>query len=146
MKKISFLTIVLLLTALVGMAQSRNINLTIGVTGPGGTPKPDASITLMQTDYALSYGNIHLNADGQLRIKVYPGNHRLTATLAGYNDGVMDFNVQNDTTVTLQLTEENTVPFSLQTTIAHNAVTCKKMFIDSGTLRPRVSIMREPKK
>ena len=123
MKKITFLTLALLLTAMATMAQSRNINLTIGVTGPGGTPQPNASVTLMHTDYALSYGNINLNEQGQAKLKVYAGNHRLTASLAGYNDGVMDFNVQNDTTVTLQLTEENTVPFSLQTSVLHNAVT-----------------------
>ena len=123
MKKITFLTLALLLTALAAMAQSRNINLTIGVTAASGEPLPTAEVTLMQTDYSLSYGTIHLNEQGQARLKVYAGNHRLSATLLGFNDGEVEFNVQNDTTVILQLAEENTLPFSLQTTIVHNAVT-----------------------
>lgn len=123
MKKITFLTLALLLTAVVVMAQSRDFNLTIGVTAPGGVPLPAAAVTLMQTDYSLSYGTIRLNEQGQAKIKVYAGNHQLSATLAGYDDGAVDFNVQSDTTVILQLAEENTLPFSLQTTIVHNAVT-----------------------
>ncbi len=123
MKKITFLTLALLLTAVVAMAQSRDFNLTIGVTAPGGVPLPAAAVTLMQTDYSLSYGTIRLNEQGQAKIKVYAGNHQLSATLAGYDDGAVDFNVQSDTTVILQLAEENTLPFSLQTTIVHNAVT-----------------------
>lgn len=123
MKKLTFLTLALLLTALAGWAQSRTINLTIGVTAPGGTPLPSAEVTLMQTDYSLSYGTIHLNEQGQAKLKVYAGNHQLSAKLAGYDDGAVIFNVQNDTTVILQLAELNTLPFSLQTTIVHNAVT-----------------------
>ena len=117
MKKITFLTLALLLTAVVAMAQSRDFNLTIGVTAPGGAPLPAAAVTLMQTDYSLSYGTIRLNEQGQAKIKVYAGNHQLSATLAGYDDGAVDFNVQSDTTVILQLAEENTLPFSLQTTL-----------------------------
>ncbi|MBR1475015.1 MAG: choice-of-anchor J domain-containing protein [Muribaculaceae bacterium] len=122
MKKFTLLLLSCLMSV-VTMAQSRNINLTIGVTGPGSVPLPQAAVTLMQTDYSLSYGTLRLNDQGQLRIKVYPGNHRLSASLAGYNDGMMEFNVASDTTVTLQLQEENTLPFSLQTSVVHNAVT-----------------------
>ena len=77
----------------------------------------------MQTDYSLSYGTLRLNAAGQVKLKVYAGNHRLSASLAGYNDAAVDFNVTADTTVVLQLTEENTLPFSLQTQVVHNSVT-----------------------
>ncbi len=123
MKKFTLMTLLLMLTAMAGMAQSRNINLTIGITGPGDTPLPDATVALMHTDYSLSYGTLRLNAEGQVKIKVYAGNHRLSASLAGYNDAAVDFNVTADTTVVLQLTEENTLPFSLQTTVVHNSVT-----------------------
>ena len=123
MKKFTLTTLLLLLTVIAGVAQSRNINLTIGITGPGDTPLPDAAVTLMQTDYSLSYGNLRLNAAGQVKLKVYAGNHRLSASLAGYNDAAVDFNVTADTTVVLQLTEENTLPFSLQTQVVHNSVT-----------------------
>ncbi len=123
MKKFTLMTLLLMLTAMAGMAQSRNINLTIGITGPGDTPLPDATVSLMHTDYSLSYGTLRLNAEGQVKIKVYAGNHRLSASLAGYDDAAVDFNVTADTTVILQLTEENTLPFSLQTTVVHNSVT-----------------------
>lgn len=123
MKKFTLMTLLLVLTAMAGMAQSRNINLTIGITGPGDTPLPDAAVSLMHTDYSLSYGTLRLNAEGQVKIKVYAGNHRLSASLAGYDDAAVDFNVTADTTVILQLTEENTLPFSLQTTVVHNSVT-----------------------
>ncbi len=123
MKKFTLTTLLLLLTVIAGVAQSRNINLTIGITGPGDTPLPDAAVTLMQTDYSLSYGTLRLNAAGQVKLKVYAGNHRLSASLAGYNDAAVDFNVTADTTVVLQLTEENTLPFSLQTQVVHNSVT-----------------------
>jgi hypothetical protein len=123
MKKFTFLLLFCLLATVAGMAQSRNINLTIAVTGPGNEPLPQATVTLMQTDYSLSYGNLRLNTTGQLKIKVYPGNHRLSASLAGYDDASVDFMVTADTTVTLQLAEENTLPFSLQTSVVHNSVT-----------------------
>ena len=123
MKKFTFLLLFCLLATVAGMAQSRNINLTIAVTGPGNEPLPQATVILMQTDYSLSYGSLRLNTTGQLKIKVYPGNHRLSASLAGYDDASVDFMVTADTTVTLQLAEENTLPFSLQTSVVHNSVT-----------------------
>lgn len=104
-------------------AQIRNINLTIGVTGPGDIPLPNANVTLMHTDYALSYGTITLNANGECTIKVYPGNHRIEASMAGYNPASAEFMAVTDTTVILQLSEENTLPFSLQTTVQHNSET-----------------------
>ena len=122
MKKITSLLLVCL-TAVVVMAQTRNINLTVAITGPDGSPLPQATVTLMHTDYSLSYGTIQLDTQGQAKIKVYPGNHRLSATLAGYQDAQTDFMAQADTTVTLQLAEENTLPFSLQTSVVHNSVT-----------------------
>ena len=123
MKKFTLMALLLVLTAMAGMAQSRNINLTIGITGPGDVPLPNATVSLMQTDYSLSYGTLRLNEAGQVKLKVYAGNHRLSASLAGYNDASVDFHVTADTTVILQLTEENTLPFSLQTQVVHNSVT-----------------------
>lgn len=105
------------------IAQIRDINLTIGVTGPNDVPLPAANVTLMHTGYYLSYGTINLNANGQATIKVYAGNHRLDATLDGYLPATAEFEVKSDTIVTLQLSEENTLPFSLQTSVRHNSVT-----------------------
>ena len=124
MKHLNLFLIVLLCSlALSTAAQIRNVNLTIGVTGPNDVPLPTANVTLMHIDYALSYGTISLNANGLATIKVYPGNHKLEASLAGYNPASTEFEAIADTTVILQLTEENTLPFSLQTTVQHNSVT-----------------------
>lgn len=118
-----FLLFLLCSVTLPAAAQIRNINLTIGVTGPGDIPLPNANVTLMHTDYALSYGTISLNANGECTIKVYPGNHRIEASMAGYNPASTEFMAVTDTTVILQLSEENTLPFSLQTTVQHNSET-----------------------
>lgn len=123
MKRNLTLLAAIIILSLTAMAQSRNINLTISITGPGNTPLPNATVTLMQTDYSLSYGTIKLNSEGQAKIKVYAGNHKLGATMAGYNPAETTFSVTRDTTVTLQLSEENLLPFSLQTTVTHNSVT-----------------------
>ena len=86
MKRFNLLLLALsLLLVLPASAQKRDISLTIGVTGPDGAALPAATVSLTQSDYALSYGTIHLNAQGQVTIKVYAGNHRLDGAQAGYN-------------------------------------------------------------
>ena len=124
MKRFFTLALALLLT--VGMAvqaQKRDKNLTIAVTLPGGGPAPAATVALMHTGYSLSYGAITLNAQGMATVKVYAGEHRLDVSQPGYEDASATFDVQADTTVTLQLSEENTLPYSLQTMVFHNAQT-----------------------
>ena len=124
MKRLNLLLLALTLSlALPATAQKRDISLTIGVTGPDGNALPAASVSLQQSDYALSYGAIHLNAQGQVTIKVYAGNHQLDVSQAGYNPVTEHFMVSKDTTVAVQLSEENTLPFSLQTSVRHNATT-----------------------
>jgi len=67
-------------------AQKRNINLTIHVntnTGEGLNKQP---VSLMQSDFSLSYGNIQLNTSGTASVKVYPGNHHLSIIRKGFDE------------------------------------------------------------
>ena len=124
MKRFILIVLTLVLTAGIAVqAQKRDKNLTIAVTLPGGQPATAATVALTHTDYALSYGTIALNAQGSVTVKVYAGNHRIDVSQPGYVDASATVNVQADTTVTLELAEENTLPFSLQTTVLHNAHT-----------------------
>ena len=124
MKRFILIALTLVLTAgLTVQAQKRDKSLTITVTLPGGVPSTTATVALMHTDYALSYGNITLNAQGSAVVKVYAGKHRIDVSQPGYEDASTTVDVQSDTTVTVQLTEENTLPFSLLTTVLHNAHT-----------------------
>lgn len=95
MRIFKFFSVVVLLWAMVVpvAAQKRNINLTITVTGPSGEPVPTASVLLKQTDFALSYGTITLNEQGTAKLKVYAGNHSLTASAAGYSSVATTFAV-----------------------------------------------------
>lgn len=102
-------------------AQKRNINLTLTVTGPSGNPVPSASVVLKQTDYSLSYGNITLNEQGSAVVKVYAGNHSLSASAAGYSSASKTFVVSADTAVSIALDELVQRPYSLGAIVAHDA-------------------------
>ena len=119
-----FLTIMIALSvALPAVAQKRNINLTIAVKGPDGGVVNGAAVVLKQTDYALSYGNITLNEQGQALVKVYTGNHSLEASARGYDTVKETFNVTADTTVEVTLAEQTLTPYSLATSVVHNPLT-----------------------
>lgn len=102
------------------LAQKRNINLTISVTGPNGSHIIGTAITLKQTDYALSYGKITLDEQGTATLKVYAGNHQLDASAPGYDPASMKFTVNADTAVSLVLQEQTQLPYSLGANITHN--------------------------
>ncbi len=124
MKRLLLLALALLLTAGMALqAQKRDKSLTIAVSLPGGAPATAATVALMHTGYSLSYGSITLNAQGMATVKVYAGTHRLDVSQPGYADASQTFDVQADTTVSVQLTEETTLPYSLQTTVLHDAHT-----------------------
>ena len=122
MRIFKLFSVVLLLWAMVVpvAAQKCNINLTITVTGPSGAPVPTASVLLKQTDFALSYGTITLNEQGTAKLKVYAGNHSLTASAAGYSSVATTFAVTADTTVTIALAEQVQRPYSLGATVSHD--------------------------
>ena len=119
-----YLLFILALVVLLPIAaQKRDKALTIEVTAPGGVAVTDASINLIHSDYSLSYGTLTLNSEGRVTVKVYAGNHSLEVSKAGYLTATSSFAVTADTTVTVELEEENTLPFSLQTSVLHNAQT-----------------------
>lgn len=123
MRKFKLFMLLLLLVAVVipVAAQKRNINLTLTVTGPSGNPVPSASVVLKQTDYSLSYGNITLNEQGSAVVKVYAGNHSLSASAAGYSSASKTFVVSADTAVSIALDELVQRPYSLGAIVAHDA-------------------------
>lgn len=122
MRKFKLFTLLLLLVAVVmpAAAQKRNINLTLTVTGPSGNPVPSASVVLKQTDYSLSYGNITLNEQGSAVVKVYAGNHSLSASAAGYSSVSKTFAVSADTAVSIALDELVQRPYSLGAIVTHD--------------------------
>ena len=60
------------------MAQSRDKSLTITVTTDTGDNLEGQEVTLVQTDYSLSYGTLTLDAQGTCQVKVYAGAHELS--------------------------------------------------------------------
>lgn len=117
-------TILLIALAIVpAVAQKRDVNLTISVTGPNGTAIKGVAVTLKQTDYAVSYGSITLNEQGSATVKVYKGNHSLEAQALGYSSVKKEFNVTADTTVSVTLGEQTVTPYSLGAQVTHNPLT-----------------------
>ena len=126
MKKAFLLSIMLLLTTIGISAQSRNKQLTIQVTSVEGDDLTGQPITLIQTDYEVSYGQLKLDAEGQCLVKVYAGNHHLTIDREGFTTLEQDFTVGEDATehtVSVTLTEKTRQPYALTATILHDAYT-----------------------
>lgn len=125
MRKLHILSVLLLLVAVAfpSLAQKRDKNLTISVVGPSGAPLPSANVVLKQTDYSLSYGTITLNDQGTATLKVYAGNHSLTATASGYSSASSEFGVAADTAVTIALQEQVQRPYSLGALVHHDSQT-----------------------
>ena len=128
MKQLFYTILFLLLPALTINAQQRNKKLTIQVTSVEGDYLNGQSLTLMQTDYQVSYGTLTLNADGQCSLNVYAGNHTLTIDRKGFNPVAYDFAVEeteSEKTVQVELTEKTRQPFALKTETDHDVMTGK---------------------
>ncbi|MBQ9203644.1 MAG: choice-of-anchor J domain-containing protein [Prevotella sp.] len=113
----------LLLLPAMAIAQSRSTHLTIQVSSVDGDNLNGQSITLMQTDYQVSYGQLTLNAEGQHSLNVYPGNHNLSIRRDGFNPLSYDFTVgenEAEKTVAVTLTEQTRAPFALVSKLDHN--------------------------
>lgn len=120
-------TVLLLLTAWVlafpVIAQERTTRLTIQVTSVEGDNLNGQKVTLMQTDYQVSYGTLTLNAEGMCVLNVYTGNHQLQIEREGFNLLQYDFNVaetESEKTVNVTLLEKTRQPFALKTEVTHN--------------------------
>ena len=94
-KKAIYLLTALMMTlsAAFASAQERSVSLTITVGTEISDNLEGQPVSLMQTDYSLSYPSLTLNAEGTCTVKVYPGNHRLTVERSGYDTAVKEFSV-----------------------------------------------------
>ncbi len=120
------LSLLLAAITIPAIAQNRDKTLTISVTTDTGDNLQGQVVTLMQTDYSLSYGTLKLDADGQCTVRIYGGNHEVTVDRDGYEKATATFNVAADATeyaVTLHLTEQTKTPFALEAQAIHNAYT-----------------------
>ena len=104
-------------------AQERNKQLTIEVTSVEGDNLSGQLLSLMQTDFQVSYGTLKLDAQGKCSLKVFAGNHQLTIARDGFDIVKEDFNIEEseDTkTVSVRLTEKTRQPFALKASVSHD--------------------------
>lgn len=126
MRKSFLLSLLALLAALPLSAQTRNKVLNIVVTTATGEDLTGQAVTLVQSDYQLTYSNVKLNAEGKATVKVYAGNHHISVARSGYNTAEKDFTIADTdeaSEVTLTLSEKTRTPFALTATLQHNAYT-----------------------
>jgi hypothetical protein len=105
------------------LSQSRSTQLTIRVASVVGDDLSGQKVTLMQTDFQVSYGTLTLDAQGTCALKVYPGNHSLTVERDGFNLLTHDFLVaegETEKTVEVTLTERTRTPFALKAEVTHD--------------------------
>ena len=108
-------------------AQQRNKQLTIEVTSVENDDLAGQPLTLTQTDYEVSYGQLKLDGDGRCSLKVYAGNHRLTIDREGFDRLEHEFEVSETATgttvVSVTLKEKTRQPYALAATVTHDALT-----------------------
>ncbi len=104
-------------------AQNRDKNLTIAVTTTTHESLKGQAIGLTQTDYAVGYGTLTLDANGRCSVKVYAGPHKLTVSRSGYQTAEQTFTVSRDTTVNVTLKELVTKPYALDAKVSHDIMT-----------------------
>ena len=121
MRKIVLMITLLVCTAL--LAQTRDKTLNIEVTTSTNDNLEGQVVTLQQTDYQVSYGSLVLDAEGCLTVRVYAGHHSLRVNREGYEEKTVQFDVQIDTTVVVQLAEKTQAPYALSAVHNHNAYT-----------------------
>lgn len=125
--KAIILLLLAVLFSLSSTAQQRNKQLTIQVTSVEGDNLKGQPLTLLQTDYEVSYGQLKLDAEGRCSLKVYAGMHRLTIDREGFNLLEQDFEVSETATeptvVSVTLTEKTRQPYALTATVMHDALT-----------------------
>ena len=100
MKKNLFITLLLVLIALPTMAQKRDRQLTVSVTIDTGESLKGQQVSLVQTDYSLTYEKLTLDEQGRCTVKVYSGNHHIKVERDGYNTAEKDFLVSTDEATT----------------------------------------------
>lgn len=117
------LTLLLLLSVTTAWAQKRELNLEIHVTAATGESLEGQAVTCTQTDYAVNYETVYLDAEGTATLKIYAGNHRVSVSRAGFGEATQTFNATADTRIDLTLVEDTRKPFALTTEVAHDPFT-----------------------
>ena len=116
-----------MLFSLSSMAQQRNKQLTIQVTSVENDDLKGQTLTLIQTDYEVSYGQLKLDAEGRCSLKVYAGMHRLTIDREGFELLEHDFEVSETATeptvISVMLKENTRQPYALTVNVMHDAIT-----------------------
>ena len=125
--------------AVFGQTRNRTVNIVVNVgTGELLTGQP---VTLVHTDYGLTYSGVTLDADGKCTVKVYEGPHHVSVSRDGYQTAESDFTVDasNDgLTVTLDLLEKVRTPYALQAKLEHDAVTGNNQILMAWNTEPPV--------
>ncbi len=116
-----------MLFSLSSMAQQRNKQLTIQVTSVENDDLTGQPLTLIQTDYEVSYGQLKLDAAGRCSLKVYAGAHRLTIDRKGFELLEHEFEVSETATeptvISVTLKENTRQPYALTANVVHDAIT-----------------------
>ena len=123
MKYFSTLLFLLALSVSTVFSQSRNIELSIHVSSVEGDHLNGQAITLIQSDYQVSYGNLTLDASGDCTLKVYSGNHQLIIKRDGFLPISHDFLVsegQQHQDINITLEENTRTPYALTANVNHD--------------------------
>ena len=123
------------------MSQARDKSLTITVTTNTGDNLQGQAITIIQTDYSLTYETFVLDANGQCTANVYSGNHSVTVERAGYETVIKTFTVAEDATTTevsVALIEKTRTPFALTAELDHNVYTGQNNVLLTWNTEPPV--------
>lgn len=119
------LTMLLIMLPLMASAQKRDKQLTIHVNTETADNLSGQALTVMHTDYQISYGALALDASGSCSLKVYEGSHTITIERPGYATSITEAMVNEDTEVNITLTEKVREPYAIHTAIYHDAFTAK---------------------
>ena len=127
MKQLKVLFLLFLSALATGVAaQNRDKVLTIQVSSVEGDNLNGQPLTLVQTDYQVSYGSLKLDENGTCVVKVYGGNHELTVEREGFIPVTQAFEVaetETAKTINVTLVEQTRQPYALTATVDHNVHT-----------------------
>lgn len=126
MNKRYIFTFIIMLLTLTSWAQQRKTTLTIQVTSVEGDYLEGQAVTLRQTEWDVSYGNLTLDANGECTLRIYSGQHSIDIDRDGFLHKHVDFNVPEEQTtykVDIALEEQTREPFTLKATTTHDATT-----------------------
>lgn len=126
MKRLELMLFVLAV-AVAAFAQTRSKQVDIYVTSTSGEDLQGQLVTVVQTDYDLTYEKLYLDTGGHCSLKVYPGNQQVNIVRDGYqalsHDFFVDENAETPVVVNVSISEKTREPYALKTTVSHNVMT-----------------------